>query len=109
MEYRSKLLKVVSILMIIFGAFGLIHDVFVLQNIQLDFVFLISMMLYAICMVAGFYGILGKSKKIILILGILLCLVVMLEAMTDEITDAVSFVLLILPLMYLLGWHKSRE
>jgi len=105
---KSRLLKVTSILMLIFGVFGLVIDGFELAHSQLDFGFLTSILFSSTCVVAGLFGILAKSKKSILVLGLLLTLVVIVDALTATVIDVFSFALLIWPLMYLWGWYRSK-
>ena len=109
MMKKSKLLKVISILMIIFGAFGLIHDGLMIFSEPRNLGFLTSLLLFITCVVAGFFGILTNSKKGILILGLLLIPVVFIEALTSDVIDIISFIFMIWPILYLWGWYKSSN
>jgi len=110
MVKKSKLLIATSILMIIFGIVGLVIDgSIVIANSNLSFGFFTSLLLCAVCAVAGFFGIFSKSQKIILGLGLLLIPVVILDALTYDVIDAFSFIFIIWPIFYLWGWQRSNR
>jgi len=110
MRGRNMLLIAVSIVMIILGAFALVVDLIDISNPEQGLRIISSITVSAVCVIAGFFGVFSKSKKRILIMGILLLL-----ATTIDVVVGVGFfgmglfhlTLFIFPILYLLGWHIS--
>ena len=131
MKQQSKLLKVISILLIIFGAFGLIGnlasifligpmmntpemaDVYeaagVTQPGTMYYVFSIVSCLVEIA--AGIVGVMYRSKKSVLIAGAVWTLVVitgMIWGVVLSIFTPFTLLSLLFPILYLWGWFQSN-
>ncbi|MCL2753995.1 MAG: hypothetical protein FWE44_07605 [Defluviitaleaceae bacterium] len=110
MRGRNLLLIVTSIVMILLGGYALVVDLLDISNPEQGFRIISSLAASAICVFAGFFGVLSKSKKGILIVGILLSLVTIIDVVIGiGFFDMGLFhlTLLIWPVLYLLGWHVS--
>lgn len=131
MKQQSKLLKVISILLIIFGAFGLIGNLAsifligpmmntpemvavyeaagVTQPGTMYYVFSIVSCLVEIT--AGIVGVMYRSKKSVLIAGAVWTVVVIIGMIWGVVLSSFTpFTLLSLlfPILYLWGWYQSN-
>lgn len=131
MKQQSKLLKVVSILMIIFGALGTIGtfaSAFLMQTLlqnpevqtayasvggpQISTAYYILTIFVAIMeVVAGITGVMYRSKKSVLIVGIIWIVLLLANLIWGiviagfQITIILSFVF---PALYFWGWYQSN-
>ena len=111
MSRKSKLLKVVSIAMILLGTFALAVDLLDISNPEQDLRIISSIAASVACITAGFFGFLSKSKKNILIVGILLSIITAIDVVVGIGFFGMSIfhlTLFIWPILYLWGWNKSR-
>lgn len=131
MKPQSKLLKVISILLIIFGVLGLIGNLAsifliapmmntsemaavyeaagVTQPGTMYYVFSIVSCLVEIA--AGIVGVMYRSKKSVLIAGVIWTLVVIIGMIWGIVLSGFTpFTLLSLlfPILYLWGWYQSN-
>ena len=112
MEGRNLLLIVISIVMIILGGYALVIDLLDISNPEQGLRIISSLAASAICVIAGFFGILSKSRKRILIVGILLLLVTIIDVVVGIGFFGMGLFhlsLFIWPILYLLGWHISSR
>lgn len=131
MKQQSKLLKVMSILMIIFGILGTIGtfiSAFLMQTVmqspemqaayeaagvpQISTAYYVVGILVAVVeVVAGIVGLMYRSKKSVLIAGIIwtvLILINMIWGMTIVGFQFTSIFSLVFPVLYFWGWYKSN-
>lgn len=131
MKQQSKLLKVVSILMIIFGALGTISTLMstiviktVMQSpeIQESYAalgmpeistgyYIFTVLVAVLELAAGIVGVMYRSKKSVLITGIIWITVVLINLIWGCILVGFQFTIifsLTLPALYLLGWYQSN-
>ncbi len=131
MKKQSKLLKVVSILLIIFGVLGLIGNllsifligplmdtpeiaaVYEAAGIQqpgaLYYVF--SVLTSLVEITSGIVGVMYRSKKSVLITGIIWTVVVVIGMIWGIVLTGFtpfSFLSLFFPVLYLWGWYQSN-
>lgn len=127
----NKLLKVVSIIFIVFAVMGAISTVgsyFMLQNFVGDevngvdmsaikdmlngWVILQGLFSSLLMLVCGIFGINGKSFKVCLI-GMIIYLVIVVIAFIQSVMligfQVYSIIDFILPILYLWGLYQSRE
>ena len=112
MRHGSKLLKIVSIVMILLGTFALVADLLDISNPEQGLRIISSIAASAICVVAGLFGVLCKTKKHILIMGILLLLVTMIDVVVGVgffDMGLFHFTLFVWPLLYLFGWYRMND
>lgn len=121
----SKLLKVISIIMIIFGAFGLISnfgllamssklsDAYATAGIDapsgFDYFLSIFMAIWEI--VTGVVGVMYRNRKAVMIAGVVylaLCIISIITVITGVGFTATSLLSLIVPILYLWGWYQSN-
>ena len=111
MEGRNLLLIVISIVMIILGGYALV-DLLDISDSEQGFRVISSLAASAICVIAGLFGILSKSRKRILIIGILLSVVTIIDVVVGIGFFDMSLFhlsLFIWPILFLLGWHISSR
>lgn len=125
MKKRSKLLTVISILVIIGGAISLISALITLFMPQIyeqsysllgmeppSFLYRIYTTLSAcICIAVGIIGIRCRSRKSVLIGGIIyigLSVINVLYSFTITGFSALAFIDFIIPVLYLWGWYLSE-
>lgn len=131
MKQRSKLLKVVSILMIIFGALGIISNfmsVFMMQAMMQmpeaqellaaagladvsNLYYAVGILTCVMELAAGIVGVMYRSKKSVLIAGIIwivLILINLIWGMTIVGFQFLSIFSLIIPALYFWGWYQSN-
>lgn len=125
MQKKSKLLKVISIILIVIGALYLLSGIAALamsstmaatyeaMGIQApttsSYVFMIVGAL--VILVSGIIGVASKSKSVVLIMGIILAAYYIINIIMSIMTtgfSALSLVGLIWPLLYLWGWYLSE-
>ncbi len=131
MKKQSKLLKVVSILLIIFGALGLIGNLFsifligplmntpemaaayeaagIQQPGTLYYVF--SILTSIVEILSGIVGVMYRSRKSVLIVGIIWTVVVIIGMIWGIVLTGFtpfSFLSLLFPILYLWGWYQSN-
>ena len=125
MKRKSKLLNVVSIIIIIFGSLSVLSSlaVFALSDILEQSYEMLGMeapstaynvlglIVAVIMLAAGITGVMYRSRKSVLLIGLLYCLAILVNigasiAYTGfSVTYAVS---LILPVLYMWGWYQSE-
>lgn len=125
MKKQSKLLKVFSIILIVIGAISLLSGVFAIaMKSTMDatyeamgivppttFSYVYSIIGGLIILAAGIIGVAYKSRKIVLIIGIILAAYYVFNIIYAAVTtgfSAFSLVGLIWPLLYLWGWYLSE-
>lgn len=131
MKQQSKLLKVLSILMIIFGVLGTIGtfaSTFLMQTVmqnpemqaayeaagipQISNAYYVVSILAAVTeAAAGIVGVMYRSKKSVLIAGIIwtaLVLVNLIWGMTITGFQFTFIFSLIFPILYFWGWYQSN-
>lgn len=125
MKKRSTLLKVMSIILIVLGVLSLLGSIFMLamrSSIEQMYAtmglavpstisYVISLVGSIIFLVSGIIGIMYKSKKSVLVMGILLAIYYaadMILAVVSGNFTAFSLFALIWPLLYLWGWYQSN-
>ena len=124
---KSKLLTVVSILVIIFSCLGLLANLALMatsgtmESYLSDYGYNIAMPTtadYAISIVFGIIqliaeimGVMYRSKKSDLIIGALYCLTILVNVIMSCVTIGFSFTYVfsfILPILYMWGWYQSE-
>lgn len=131
MKKRSTLLKVISILLIIFGAFGTLGTfltAFMMQAVsqspellaayeaagvpQIGVAYYIfSILVSLVEIAAGITGVMYRSKKSVLIAGSVWLVLIVISLIWSivlagfQITAILSF---ILPVLYFWGWYQSN-
>lgn len=112
MSNRSKLLIVISIAMILLGAVALTTDLIDLSNAPQSFRIVSSIAASVVCIISGFYGIFCKSRKTILMMGILLLFITTIDVVVGVgffDMGLFHFTLLVWPCLYLWGWYRSKR
>jgi len=91
----------------------LVVDLLDISNPDQNLRIISSIAASVICIIAGFFGVLCKSRKSILIIGILLLLITIIDVVAGvEFFDMGLFhlTLFVWPILYLWGWYRlSRE
>ena len=122
---KSTLLNVVSILLIIFSAFGILGGIITiatydaitsaLESLGMTAIpmwsYVVSLIMSCIDMAAGVMGVMYRSKKSVLIIGVVYVLSVAASIAVSIITAGFSatYILnLILPVLYMWGWYQSE-
>ena len=125
MQKRSKLLKVISIILIVIGALSLLSGIAAIamsstmaatyeaMGIQAPTTsgYIITIVCSLIIIVSGIIGVASKSKAVVLIMGIILAAYYVINIIIAIMTtgfSAFSLVGLIWPLLYLWGWYLSE-
>ena len=125
MKQKSTMLKVISILLIIFGGLSLISGIYsivmrgVIEKTAASLGIAIpSTLSYVLTLVgafvflaAGIIGTLYKSKQSVLILGIILAVFEVFNIVYATMTAGfapLNLIALIWPLLYLRGWYQSN-
>lgn len=125
MKKKSKLLHVMSIILIVFGALGLLSNIALLAmsetfaqtyadlGMQLPSVFqtTLSWADSIFTLIAGIIGVAYKSKKSVLIMGLLITAICIISTVSATMTggfSALNFVGFIFPILYLWGWYQSN-
>ena len=125
MKRKSRLLNVVSIIIIVFSALNLLSTLALIAMSGMlepyleaygaaplsavDYVF--SLVLTVIELAAGIMGVMYRSKKSVLIIGVIYCVGVLANIAIFTITMGFMFTYvfnLILPILYLWGWYLSE-
>lgn len=125
MKRKSKLLNVVSIIIIVFASLGLFSNIVLVAmfgvvepyvetyNITMpttgEMVF--SLAFSIVQLAAGIMGVMYRSKKSVLIIGALYCLFVFVNIVMSSVSLGFSFTYvfgLILPVLYMWGWYQSE-
>lgn len=123
---RSTLLKVMSIILIVLGAFSVIGSIMLfamgdalqqsyeMMGIEAPSMFsnILSAVGSLILLGAGIMGIVSKSKKTLLIIGCILCAYYLVSVIYSTVTTgfaALNFVGLIVPILYMWGWYQTDE
>ena len=125
MKRKSKLLNVVSIIIIVFSALNLLSTLALIAMSGMlepyleaygaaplsavDYVF--SLVLTVIELAAGIMGVMYRSKKSVLIIGVIYCVGVLANIVISTITMGFMFTYvfnLILPILYMWGWYLSE-
>ena len=119
MKKKSKLLNVVSIILIVFSVIGILSGIFAIIMKDLmaasyemlgmeplpTWYYFYSLAVGIIELVAGIMGVMYKSRKSVLIIGAVYCLG--MEAVLVGFTF-LSLLSLILPILYMWGWYQSE-
>ena len=125
MKRKSKLLNVVSIIIIVFSALSLLGTLALTAMSGMlepyleaygaaplsavDYVF--SLVLTVIELAAGIMGVMYRSKKSVLIIGVIYCISILANIAISTVTVGFMFTYvfnLILPILYLWGWYLSE-
>ncbi len=125
MKRKSKLLNVVSIIIIVFASLGIFSNIVLVAmfgavepyvetyNITMpttgEMVF--SFAFSIVQLAAGIMGVMYRSKKSVLIIGALYCLFVFVNIVMSSVSLGFSFTYvfgLILPVLYMWGWYQSE-
>ncbi len=125
MKRKSKLLNVVSIIIIVFASLGIFSNIALVAmfgvvepyvetyNITMpttgEMVF--SFAFSIVQLAAGIMGVMYRSKKSVLIIGALYCLFVFVNIVMSSVSRGFSFTYvfgLILPVLYMWGWYQSE-
>lgn len=125
MKRKSTLLNVVSIIVIVFSTLGIISNLILMASSGLletylepynipvptaaDYAF--SLVLGIVELIAGIAGVMYRSKKSVLIMGVLYCLGILANIVISSISLGFSFTYafsLILPILYMWGWYQSE-
>ncbi len=125
MKRKSKLLNVVSIIIIVFSALNLLSTLALIAMSGMlepyleaygaaplsavDYVF--SLVLTVIELAAGIMGVMYRSKKSVLIIGVIYCISILANIAISTVTVGFMFTYvfnLILPILYLWGWYLSE-
>lgn len=125
MKKRSTLLKVMSIIFIVLGAFSLIGAIMMfamrstLEQMYATmgmaapgtFSYILSFISAVIFLASGIVGVLYKSKQSVLVLGMILALYEVFNIVFTAVTVAftpLGLIGLIWPILYLWGWYQSN-
>jgi len=111
MREKISLLKTVSILMILLGVYALVAELFDISNWEQGFRHVSSIAASAACIITGFFGVLSKSMKKILITGILLLIATIFDVVVGIGFFGMSIfhlTLFVWPILYLWGWYISN-
>lgn len=125
MKRKSRLLNVVSIIIIVISSLGLLSTLALIGMAGMlepyfgtygvtppaaaDYVF--SAVLVVIELTAGIMGVMYRSKKSVLIIGVIYCLAILINLIMTTVTSGFSFTFLfslILPVLYMWGWYQSE-
>ncbi len=125
MKRKSRLLNVVSIIIIVFSALVLLSTLALIAMSGMlepyleaygaaplsagDFVF--SLLLTVIQLAAGIMGVMYRSKKSVLIIGVIYCISILANIAISTVTVGFMFTYvfnLILPILYMWGWYQSE-
>lgn len=125
MQKRSKLLTVVSIIIIVFSSLGLLLNIAMMAmgpalesslegtGVALpgmgDYAF--SIVLGIIQLIAGIVGAMQRSKKSVLIMGVVYCILILVNVIISSITVGFLFTYIfsfILPILYMWGWYQAE-
>ena len=122
---RSKLLTVVSIIIIVFSCLGLLANLAMMAmsgtmesylsgyNIAMPTTgdYVIAIVSGIIQLLAGVMGVMYRSKKSVLIIGALYCLAILVNVIMSCVSVGFSFTYVfsfILPILYMWGWYQSE-
>ena len=108
MRKQSKLLKVLSIILIVLGAISLI-SLGVAAPTALTYI--LSFVGAFIILISGIVGVAYKSKQSVLIMGIILTVYYVFNIIysaTITSFSVLSLIDLIFPILYLWGWYQSN-
>lgn len=120
MKRKSRLLNVVSIIIIVFSALVLLSTLALIAMSGMlepwaaplsagDFVF--TLLLTVIQLAAGIMGVMYRSKKSVLIIGVIYCISILANIAISTVTVGFMFTYvfnLILPILYMWGWYQSE-
>ena len=125
MKRKSKLLNVVSIIIIVLSALGLLGTLATIAMSGMlepyleaygvaplsagDYVF--SLLLTVIQLAAGIMGVMYRSKKSVLIIGVIYCISILANIAISTVTVGFMFTYvfnLILPILYMWGWYQAE-
>ena len=122
---RSKLLTVVSIIIIVFSCLVLLANLAMMAmsgtmesylsgyNIAMPTTgdYVIAIVSGIIQLLAGIMGVMYRSKKSVLIIGALYCLAILVNVIMSCVSVGFSFTYVfsfILPILYMWGWYQSE-
>ncbi|RHR21862.1 hypothetical protein DWX43_22890 [Clostridium sp. AF19-22AC] len=125
MKKRSTFLKVVSIILIVFGALGLLSGIFSIAmrgtfeqtyaamgiDIPSTFSYVLTIVGAAIIIISGIMGVIYKSKQSVLIMAVILAAYYIANIIYSSVTVGFSYLNLIgllWPILYFWGWYQSN-
>lgn len=126
MKKPSTLLKVVSIIMIVFGALGLLSSIALFSTSSAMAPYYEAMGVAApstlskvlalvgsiVMIAAGIIGVAYKSRQLVLIIGISLIVVHVVSIIDTTVTTGMfapfTLIGLVLPILYMWGWYQSN-
>ncbi len=125
MKKKSKLLNVVSIILIVFSVIGILSGIFaIIMKDLMDasyemlgmeplptWYYFYSLAVGIIELVAGIMGVMYKSRKSVLIIGAVYCLGIVISLCVEAVLVGFTFLSLlslILPILYMWGWYQSE-
>lgn len=126
MKKPSTLLKVVSIIMIVFGALGLLSSIALFSMSSAMAPYYEAMGVAApstlskvlalvgsiVMIAAGIIGVAYKSRQLVLIIGISLIVVHVVSIIDTTVTTGLfspfTLISLVLPILYMWGWYQSN-
>lgn len=125
MQKRSKLLTVVSIIIIVFSCMGILANIMMMamgsaieaylegtgvaMPGMADYAF--AIVLGIVQLIAGIAGAMQRSKKSVLIMGALYCLLILVNVIISCVSVGFSFTYVfsfILPILYMWGWYQAE-
>ena len=122
MKRKSKLLNVVSIIIIVFSSLGILGTLagiamsgmlepyYETYGIPSAGSYAFALILAVIELTAGIMGVMYRSKKSVLIIGAVYCIGVLANIIISTVTIGFMFTYalnLILPILYMWGWYLS--
>ena len=125
MKKKSKLLNVVSIILIVFSVIGILSGIFAIIMKDLmaasyemlgmeplpTWYYFYSLAVGIIELVAGIMGVMYKSRKSVLIIGAVYCLGIVISLCVEAVLVGFTFLSLlslILPILYMWGGYQSE-
>ena len=125
MKKKSTLLNVISIILIVLSAFGLLGGIISLFSYNyinemlgtLGMVhmplwyYFVALIVSCIDLAAGIMGVMYRSKRSVLIIGTVYCLSVLASMLLSTVIlgfSATYILDLILPALYMWGWYQSE-
>lgn len=125
MKKRSTFLKVVSIILIIFGALGMLSGILSIAmrgvfeqtyaamgiTAPSTFSYILTIIGAAVIIISGIVGVMYKSRQSVLIMAIILAAYYIGNIVYSSVTVGFSYlnlIGLIWPLLYFWGWYQSN-
>lgn len=126
MKKPSALLKVVSIIMIVFGALGLLSSITLISMSSAMAPYyealgttapstlskVLALVGSIVMIAAGIIGVAYKSRQLVLIIGISLIVVHVVSIINTTVTTGLfapfTLISMVLPILYMWGWYQSN-